>query len=61
MVEEILGAQPIDDTFWDNINSADVSVNTVNIEKLMAGSHITKFHAPKDKQIVLADLLKTSR
>ena len=57
MVEELLGAHPIDDTFWDNTNFADVSVDTVNSEEQMAGSYITKFHALKDKQFVLADLL----
>ena len=56
-VEEILGAHPIDDTFWDNTNPTDVSVDTVNSEEQIMGSHITKFHTPDDKQIVLADLL----
>ena len=57
MVEEILGAPPIDDTFLDNTNPADVSVDMVNSEEQMAGSHITKFHTPEDKEIVLEDLL----
>ena len=57
-VEEILRAHPIDDTFWDNTNPADVSVDTVNSEEQMAGSHITEFHSPEDEQIVLSDLLK---
>ena len=56
-VEEILGAHPIDDNFWDNINSTVVSVDTVNGKEQMAGNHITKFHTHKDKQPVLADLL----
>ena len=56
-VEEILGAHPIDDTLWDNINPADVSVDTINSEKQMAGSHITEFHTLKDKQVVLEGLL----
>ena len=58
MVEEILGAHPINDTFWDNMNPADVSVDTVNGEEQMTGSHITEFHTPEDEQIVLVDLLK---
>ena len=33
IVEEILGAHPIDDNFWGNTNPADVSVDTVNSEK----------------------------
>ena len=57
MVAEILGAHPIDDTFWDNTNPTDVSVDTVNSEEQMAGSHITEFHTPHDEQIVLAELL----
>ena len=48
-VKDILGAYPIDDTFWDNTNPADVSVYTVNNEEQMAGSHITKFHTRKDE------------
>ena len=52
MVEEILGAHPIDDTFWDNTNPADVSVDTVNSEEQMAESHITEFHTPEDKEII---------
>ena len=32
-IKEILGAHPIDDTFWDNTNPADVSVDTVNSEE----------------------------
>ena len=57
-VEEILGAHPIDDTFWDNTNPTDVSVDTMNSGDQMVGSHITEFHTPEDKQIVLANLLK---
>ena len=43
-VETILGAHPIDITFWDNTNPADVSVDTVNSEEQMTGSYITNFH-----------------
>ena len=50
-------AHPIDDNFWDNTNPADVSVDTVNSEEQMAGSHITKFHIHEDKQPVIADIL----
>ena len=56
-VEKIVGAHPIDDTFWDNTNPADLSVNTVISEEQMAGSHITKFHTHKDEQPVIVDLL----
>ena len=43
--------------FNQNTNPTDVSIDTVNSEEQMAGSHITKFHTPKDKEIVLEDLL----
>ena len=57
MVEEILGAHPIDNNFWENTNPADVSINTVNSEEQMVGSYITEFHTHKDEQPVIADLL----
>ena len=57
MVEEILAVHTIDDDFWDNTNTADVSVDTVNSEEQMTGSHITEFHTPKDEQFVLAKIL----
>ena len=56
-VEELLGAYPVDDNFWDNNNPADVSINTVNSEEKMIESHITKFHTHQDEQPVIADLL----
>ena len=56
-VEEILAAHTIDDDFWNNTNPADVSIDTVNSEEQMAGSHITEFHTPDNEQPVLADLL----
>ena len=52
-----MGANLIDDTFWDNTNLTDVAVDTVNSEGQMTGSHISKFHTYKDKQPALADLL----
>ena len=57
MVEEILGAHPVDDNFWDNTNPTDVSIDTVNSEEKMTGSHITEFHTHEDQQPVIADLL----
>ena len=57
MVDEILGAHPVNDDFWDNTNPTDVSIDTVKSEEKMAGSHITKFHTHKDEQPVIADLL----
>ena len=57
MVDEILGAHPVNDDFWDNINLTDVSIDTVNNEEKIAGSHITKFHTHKDKQPLVEDLL----
>ena len=57
MVGEILGAHDIDDTFWENTNPTDVSIDTVNSEEQMAGSHITEFHTPEDKEIALEDSL----
>ena len=56
-IEEIVGAHLIDDTFWNNTNPADVSVDTVDSEEQMAGSHITELDTPENKQIVLADIL----
>ena len=56
-VEEILEAHPIDDTFWENTNPTDVSIDTVNSEEQMTGSHITKFHTPEDKEITPEDTL----
>ena len=49
MVEEILGVHPVNDDFWDNTNPTDVSIDTVNSEEKMGGSHITKFHKHEDK------------
>ena len=57
MVKEILGVHPIDDNLWDNTNSADVFVATVDSEEQMTGRHITEFHTHKDKQPAIADLL----
>ena len=56
-VETNVGAQPIDDKFWDNTNPADVSVDMVNKQEQMTGSHITKFYTHRDKQPAIADLL----
>ena len=57
MVDEILGAHPVNDDFWDNTNLTDVSIDTVNSEEQMVGSHVTKFHTHEDKEPVIADLL----
>ena len=40
-IDTILRAHPIDDDFWDNINPTDVSIDTMNSEEMIAGSHIT--------------------
>ena len=56
-VEEILVAHTIDDDFWENTNPADVSVDKLDSKEKVTGSHITKFHSPKDEEIVLEDLL----
>ena len=34
-----------------------MSIDTVNSEEQMAGSHITKFHTPEDKEIIPEGLL----
>ena len=47
----------MDVTFWNKTSPSDVSVDTANSEEQMTGSHITKFHTPEDKQIVLEDLI----
>ena len=52
-----MGAHPIDDTFWKNTNPTDVSIDTVNSEEQMAGSHITKYHTSEDKEITPEDTL----
>ena len=56
-VEQILRAHPIDDTFGENTNPTDVSIETVNSEEQITGSHITKFHTPEDKEIIPEGLL----
>ena len=56
-VEQILGTYPIDDYFWKSANPTDVSIDTVNSEEQMAGSHITKFHTHGDKEITPEDIL----
>ena len=56
-VDEILGAYPVNDDFWDNTNPTDVSIDTANNEEKMAGSYITKFHTYEDEQPVITDLL----
>ena len=48
MVDEILGAHHVNDDFWDNTNPTDVSIDTVNSEEKMTGSHTTKFHTHED-------------
>ena len=57
MVEEILGAHPVNDDFWGNTNPTDVSIDTANSEEMMAGSHITKFHTHEYEEPVTTELL----
>ena len=57
-VEEILGAYLMDnDDFWGNTNPTDVSIDTANSEKMMAGSHITEFHTSEQEEPVTTELL----
>ena len=56
-IKQILGAHSIDDDFWENTSPTDVSIDSVNSEEQMAGSHITKFHSPKDEEITPEDIL----
>ena len=56
-MEQILGAHPIEDTFWENYYPTDVSIDTVYSEEQMTGNHITKFQTPEDKEIIPEDLL----
>ena len=56
-VDEMLGAHTVNNNFQDSTNPTDVSINTVNSEEKMTGSHITKFHTHQDEQPVKADLL----
>ena len=55
-VDKIQGAHPVNDDFWDNTNPTDVSIDTMNREEKMVGSHITKFHTHKDEKHVIVDL-----
>ena len=55
-IDGILGAHPANDDFRDNTNPTDVSIDTVNSEEKIAGSHISEFHTHKDKQPVVTDL-----
>ena len=57
----MLGAHDIDDTSLKNTNTTDVSINTVNNEEQMTGSHITEFHTPNDKKKRTKGLLKSSK
>ena len=45
-MEEILGAYPMnDDDFLGGTNHGDVSIDTMNSEEMMAGSHIIESHS----------------
>ena len=57
MVDKILGAHPVNDSFWYSTNPTDISIDTVNSEEKMTGSHITEFYTHKDEQPGIADLL----
>ena len=50
-----MGVHDVDNTFWENTNPTDVSIDTMNSEELMSGSHIAEFHTPKDKEITPED------
>ena len=50
-VGQILEAHPIDNK-REITNPTDVSIDMVNSEELMTGSHITEFHTPEDAEIV---------
>ena len=57
-VEEILEAHLMDnDDFWGNTNLTGVSIDTVNSEETMTGSHITEFHTSKQEEPVTTELL----
>ena len=42
-IEDLLGTHFIDDASWGGTNPCDVSVDTRNSKKVMAGSHITEY------------------
>ena len=46
-----------DDDFSGNTNPTDVSIDTVNSEEMMVGSHITEFHTHKHKEPVTTESL----
>ena len=57
-MEEISGAHPMDDDeFLDITNPTDVSIDAVNSEEMMAGSHITEFRTHKYEEPVTNELL----
>ena len=43
--------------FWGNNNHTDVSIDTANSGEMMAESHITEFHTPKQEELVATELL----
>ena len=57
-MEEISGAHPMDDDeFLDITNPTDVSIDAVNSEEMMAGSHITELHTHNYEKSVTPELL----
>ena len=46
-----------DDDFWGGTNPSDVSIDTMNSEEMMTGSHITESHTNKYKKSVPPVLL----
>ena len=43
--------------FWSDTKPGDVSIDTVNSEKTMAGSHITQLHTHECEEPVPPELL----
>ena len=46
-----------DDDFWGGTNPSDVSIDTANSRKMMAGSHIKEQHTHKYEEPVPPELL----
>ena len=57
-IQEILEAHLIsDDEFWNGTNPGDVSIDTRNSNKMIAGSHITEQQTQKCQETVPPELL----
>ena len=54
-----MGAHPVDDAIWSHTNPSDVSIDTANSEKIIAGSHITEDLTYAFERLYLFGLIDT--